>query len=78
MNNIEKMYNKMRDVIRFCVEPKSEIPADDEKIKKLCDQIKKVIEGAMGEVFTKPGVIEQITKWRYLNIYGNHLRMIKN
>ena len=62
MNNIEKMYNKMRDVIRFCVEPKSEIPADDEKIKKLCDQIKKVIEGPMGEVFTKTGVIEQMTQ----------------
>ena len=33
MNNIERMYNKMRDVIKFCVEPKSEIPADDEKTK---------------------------------------------
>ena len=75
---MEKMYGRMRDVIKFCVETKSEIPADDEKIKKLCDQIKKVIEGPMGEVFTKPGVIEQITKWRYLTIYGNHLRIMKN
>ncbi len=33
MNNMERMYNKMRDVIKFCVESKSEIPADDEETK---------------------------------------------
>lgn len=44
------------------METKSEIPVDDEEIKKLCDQIKRVIEEPMGEVFTKPGVIEQVTQ----------------
>ena len=33
MNNIEKMNNKMREIIKFCVESKSEIPIDDEETK---------------------------------------------